>query len=182
MSMSALTGPVVCALKYKPLALRIAVCSGLFKQMMTHTRYKPDILFIMGNILFRPAADKKNESGKKRAREEPVDAVLRMIEPKRVHSVFRFTYPNVPARSGRLDKTTMTIETDDGKKYQTAYRFVGSVEHLEPWAQADLDAMDFETITYNLVESWTRNGHVHFYFEVMCRGVREGVFFRQVVA
>lgn len=105
-----------------------------------------------------------------------------MIEPKRAKTVFRFTYPDVPARSGRLDKTTMTIETDDGKKYQTAYRFVGSVEHLEPWAQADLDAMDFENISYNLVESWTRNGHVHFYFEVMCRGVREGVYFRQVVA
>jgi len=158
------------------------VYSGLFKQVATHTRYKPDILFIMGNSLFRPAADKKNESGKKRAREEPVDAVLHMIEPKRVHSVFRFTYPDVPARSGRLDKTTMTIETDDGKKYQTAYRWVGDFHLLELWDQADLDAMDFETITYNLVEGWTRNGHVHFYFEVMCRGVREGVFFRQVVA
>lgn len=136
----------------------------------------------MGNSLFRPAADKKSESGKKRAREEPVLPGLRMIESKRVHSVFRFTYPDVPARSGRLDKTTMTIETDDGKKYQTAYRFVGSVEHLEPWVQADFDAMDFETILYPMVEPFTRNGHVHFYFEVMCRGVREGVYFRQVVA
>lgn len=137
----------------------------------------------MGNWLSSPAADKKKEETcKKRAREEPVSSCgLHMVPPKRARTLFRFTYKDVPFRSGRLNTTTMTIVTDDGAKYQTAYRYVGN-HRMEPWAQADLDAMDFETITYQVVERCSRDDHVYFYFEVMCRGVRESVYVRRVTA
>lgn len=128
----------------------------------------------MGNWLSSPA--NKSES-KKRAREEATeDCVLHMVPPKKPKTVFTWKYPGVPSRSGHLDTTTMTIETEDSKRYQTVYDWRG--DRMELLDQMVLDTLDFKEIRFHRVDRNCPDAYEYFYLEVGPHNQERCLWFR----